>query len=465
MVWVSWGPCTRDLGTYFSYWVTYRQGGFEERRSGKFTAVDAHRRGIVRVDPPYPFHFLWQGTGEHYYLNGTTAFMLMGWEDEGIIRACLDRFQRFKINRVRLLLAGRCGEGLASEPIKNGNGFQSLLNPWAAQRPQDLAAPGFDYSRFNPAHWQRFERMLRHARERDIIISVIMDWNDSRVHPAPLSEDERRYYRYAAARLGAFSNVTWDLGDDLDSFRDEAWTHAMGTYLMSLDAYRQLATSHPVHNEHQDRASEWFGMTSFQQWPRPLHGWMLDQRRLQARTGRIIPQVNEEYGYEDHYPAWNPVPAPGCSADADRRAAWEMAMAGTYQTTGETAKGGTGVPPDTGGGWVNGRGDCSMTLLELQSHMVDFFTTFAWWKAEPHDELVNHGAFCLAEPGRAYAVYLPHGGTVKAKLGAEHYQALWFQPRTGQKIEIGDLDGSDWSSPPSRDIDDWAILLTSSPRQ
>jgi hypothetical protein len=36
---------------------------------------------------------------------------------------------------------------------------------------------------------------------------------------------------------------------------------------------------------------------------------------------------------------------------------WEIAMAGCYQTTGETANRGTGVPPDTGGGWVSGRGD------------------------------------------------------------------------------------------------------------
>ena len=31
------------------------------------------------------------------------------------------------------------------------------------------------------------------------------------------------------------------------------------------------------------------------------HGWMLRQREAQSKTGRIIPQVNEEYGYEDHY--------------------------------------------------------------------------------------------------------------------------------------------------------------------
>jgi len=204
-------------------------------------------------------------------------------------------------------------------------------------------------------------------------------------------------------------------------------------------------------------------MTSFQQWPRPLHQWMLEQRRLQSQTGRIIPQVNEEYGYEDHYPPWNSVPAPGCGTDPNRRAAWEMAMASTYQTTGETAKRGTGVPPDTGGGWVNGRGDQSMTLLELQSHMVDFFTSFEWWKAEPHDELVDNGAFCLAEPGKAYAVYLPHGGQVTIVLAPGTYQARWFQPRTGQTLELPPVKGTQWTSPKSRDIDDWALLLTLSP--
>jgi hypothetical protein len=44
-------------------------------------------------------------------------------------------------------------------------------------------------------------------------------------------------------------------------------------------------------------------------------------------------------------------------------------MAGAYQTTGETAKRGTGVWPDTGGGWVNGRGDDSMEMLNGMAHM------------------------------------------------------------------------------------------------
>ena len=134
---------------------------------------------------------------------------------------------------------------------------------------------------------------------------------------------------------------------------------------------------------------------------------MLAQRKEQERLGRIIPQTNEEYGYEDHYPLW--APGPGSeSADTLRRTAWDIVMAGGYQTAGETARRGTNVWPDRGGGWMNGRGDDTMTMFEGYAHMVDFFTSFEWWETEPRDELVSNGNYCLAEPGGTYAVYLPH---------------------------------------------------------
>ncbi|HLY62573.1 MAG TPA: DUF4038 domain-containing protein [Terriglobia bacterium] len=443
----------------YSFAVTFRQGDFSKSFSGAFKAVDAHRRGIVRVDANYPWHFVWEGTGEHYFLNGTTAFLLMGWTDEKVIQASIDRLHRLKINRIRVLLAGRPSLSFWSEPIIPSGEFHACLNPWLAQHPDSLDSPEFDYSRFNLPYWQKYDRMLRYARERDMGISIVMDWNDSKAHPAQLSEDEKRYYRYAAARLGAFSNITWDLGDDISAYRSLDWSHQMGTLLEQWDPYHHLATDHPIDNTQQDRAADWFGFTSFQQWPRPLHEWMLNQRREQVKTGRIIPQVDEEYGYEDHYPKWSPSFPDGASADANRRAAWEMAMAGTYQTTGETAKRGTGAWPDTGGGWVNGRGDDSMVMLEGYAHMVDFFTSFDWWKLDPHDELVDTGDFCLAERGKLYVVYLPMGGKVTVKLAPGRYQAAWFNARSGKLTAAPMAEGPSWTSPPAPDSGDWALLL------
>ena len=162
--------------------------------------------------------------------------------------------------------------------------WRSILSP-NSESPEDIYHPGFDYSRFQVSYWQKFDRALRYARDRDMIVSLVLDMNDSRVHPGAGSADERRFIRYAIARFAAFSNITWDLGDDLDHYRDDRWTHDTGTLIKQWDPYRHLATSHPVDNVHQDRTSDWFDFTSFQEWSRSQHAFMLAQRREQRAPG------------------------------------------------------------------------------------------------------------------------------------------------------------------------------------
>jgi len=463
----------------YSYSVVYRQRGFEKRQEGTFEATPGKRRGPIRVDPDYPWHFIWEGTKEHYFFNGTTSFWLMGWREERIIQDAIERLRRLKINRMRVLLSGGTFT-MYGEPVMTGDNFTLFLRPWPAQRPDIYDNPGIDYTRFDTAYWQKYERMLRFARERDMIISVVQDISDGRIHPAAYSADEQRYLRYAAARLGAFSNITWDLGDDMDSFRDEKWVHATGMLLMEWDPTHHLASSHPVHRVHQDRASPWFGFTSIQDWSRQQHPLMLEEREIQKKTGRIIPQTNEEYGYEDHYPHWAPEP-PGDSAEPLRRVAWDIAMAGAYGTAGESARRGVNIWPDTGGGWVNGRGDDNMIMLKGYAHMVDFFTSFEWWKTEPHDELVSGGgAYCLAQPGEIYAVYLPVRpmcgsadtyeykqvcGAVTIRLEPGTYAARWFGATTGESVPLAAAQGPVWTLPRPPGGNDWALLLKRSRKQ
>lgn len=441
----------------YTYSVEYRQGSFVKDYTGAFRATDGHRRGPIRVDPQYPWHFIWEGTGEHYFFNGTTAYWLVGWRDDRIIDTSIERLRRLKVNRMRVLLSGTANM-FWGEQVMTGENFTMFLRPWLSESPESFNHPGVDYTRFNIPYWQKWERMLRFARDHHMIISVVLDISTHQDHPGAGGEDEHRYIRYAVARLSAFSNITYDLGDDLDSFRDEKWAHETGTLIESWDPYKHLATSHPVHPEHQDRASAWFGFTSIQDWSRRQHALMLEQRQIQMKTGRIIPQTNEEYGYEDHYPHWAPLP-PGDSADTLRRVAWDIAMAGAYGTTGESTRRGTNIWPDTGGGWINGRGDDSMVMLKGYEHMVDFFTSFEWWKTEPHDELVNNGAYCLAEPGEIYAVYLPKGGDVTIQLAPGSYAAKWFSPNTGEIIPLPPVQGPDWTSPQAPGWLDWALLL------
>ncbi len=463
---MPWAP-----GDY-SYSVTYRQGGFEKTHTGSFRASDGRRRGPIRVDPAYPWHFIWEGTGEHYFFNGTTAFWLMGFREDRVINYSIERLHQLKINRLRVLLAG-AAELLWGEPVMSGDNFTLFLRPWMAEKPESLDNPGIDFTRFNIPYWQKWERMLRFARERNVIISVILDISTHHAQAPAGSEDERRYFRYAVSRLSAFSNITYDLGDDLDSFRDEKWAHATGTLIEGWDPYKHLASSHPVHRENQDRASEWFGFTSIQNWSHQQHALMLEEREIQKKTGRIIPQTNEEYGYEDHYPHWAAAP-PGESAETLRQMAWDIAMAGAYGTAGESCRRGTNVWPDAGGGWINGRGDDTQVMFKGYGHMVDFFTSFEWWKTEPHDELVNSGAYCLAKPGEIYAVYVPLGrlcgnrehfgyqnecGDVTIKLEPGIYEAKWFSATTGEIVPLPAVQGPAWTLPKPPGWMDWALLL------
>jgi len=92
--------------------------------------------------------------------------------------------------------------------------------------------------------------------------------------------------------------------------------------------------------------------------------------------------------------------------------------------------------------------------------MVEFFTSFEWWKTEPNDELVDQGAFCLAKPGEIYAIYLPKEGKVTVKLEPGNYRATWFNAFTGERFPLqAGVQGPSWTSPKTPGWLDWAWLL------
>jgi hypothetical protein len=161
-----------------------------------------------------------------------------------------------------------------------------------------------------------------------------------------------------------------------------------------------------------------------------------------------------------------------------------MTMAGGYQTTGERANTGTGAGLDTGGGWINGRGDATMTMLLGYQRLRRFFEGFDWWKLEPRPDLLrlppeqkratpankpdaapplpvlHDKPMCLAVPAQRYVIYLPQGGVVAVDLAAGDYRARWFNPRAGAFVKKSlKASGGEWTSPPAPDAEDWALLI------
>ncbi|MBB3125487.1 hypothetical protein FHS19_000141 [Paenibacillus rhizosphaerae] len=453
-----------EAGAY-SYEAVFTAGGQKYHTSGTFMAENRGRKGLLRVDPDFPFHFQWDNTKEHFFYHGMTAYHMPGIQDDAEIRRSIDRLHACKVNRIRIAVnSSRVRNGMAwFEPVYDSEDFTFLYGPWIAERPHDHTYPGWDVTRFDIAYWRKLERLLAYALSKDISVSLIMYLDAYRRGCDPFGPhhagglDEQRYYRYAAARLAAYSNITWDLTNEYRLIRPHAWVERMGYFLKSCDPYHHLMTCHG-HETFDFRLSGWADFAVYQCWDE--HGgyaYMLRNRETQLAMGRSIPQVNEEYGYEDHYPsAWGEgKKAPARSADRLRRIAWEIAMAGGYQTSGEYA--GNGL-----GGWLNGRGDESMLLPKTLEPLVRFFEHLEWWKMNPGQvELIKGTGYCLAEQGRQYVIYAPEAGEIGIVLDRGSYEISWYNPREGTFYPGFRLDGSELVARCPDQEGDWVVRIQS----
>src|SRR2546427_9161575 len=67
-----------------------------------------------------------------------------------------------------------------------------------------------------------------------------------------------------------------------------------------------------------------------------------------------------------------------------------------FRSAGESCRRGTNIWPDTGGGWINGRGDDSMIMLKGYEHMVDFFTRDRKsTRLNSSHSQISYAVFCL----------------------------------------------------------------------
>ena len=433
-----------EPGEYF-YAVTYRERkGFEKQFKGSFRARRGRNKGIVRVDPRHPFHFIWEGTGEHYFYNGTTAYHLLSWTDEKRMLRCIERIASTGCNRIRFLNYGRASDNEWGEGMVQSKDFVWTLCPWPAKYPTrqlKQGSPEFDPTRFNLAHWRKCETALRRMRDLNVAASIIM-LMDRGVRDAPPagSDLEKRYYRYAVARYAAFSNVMWDLGNEHNEYRSTKWANEMGGLVKRWDCYGHPISAHGYATFSYDLET-WADFAIYQRWGDGQNEFMLGQRADAIAKRRVIPQVNEEYGYEGHK---------GSGRDEVRRRAWEIVMAGCYQTTGEWK------------GWQHGEAVTESKILNWTGLMRKFFEKeLPWWQMSPANEVIQEGnAYALCLEGKCYVVYIPEAQRVVISLAPGRYSARWFNPRSGDYSLIREkVSGGAWRSPAPPGGGDWALLI------
>ena len=446
----------------YKYVVQFQYDGKTVEFKDKFNALPSNRKGPIQIDPDYPTHFIYRGSKEHFFWNSTTTYWLLGWKDEKTINEAIDRLSSYGINRIRVAINGRAhgGSRWNENNVVESDKFTFKLNPWKAKAPEDLDQPGFDVSRFNLNHWQKLDRTILHAREKGIVVSLIfyVDGLDHGCDPFKKensgSENEKRYYSFAAARYGAFENIMWDIANEYHLFRTVDWANMMGSFLKQQDVGRHMISVHGS-SDFPFRKSSWVDCILYQSWDEcGGYDFMMTNQQIQSESGRPLPQVNEEYGYEGHYSVW------GCGAQATKeknfrggkyrsQLAWEMCMTGSYQTTGETAEYGTGAGEDSGGGWINGRGNEKMTMLKFYQIMKNVFEQLPYWNMKPDIKAVNSGNLCISIPDQQYLLYARlHYARISLKKG-DRYSVKMINPETGIETLLPEANTHDssWQYP------------------
>jgi hypothetical protein len=297
------------------------------------------------------------------------------------------------------------------------------LNPLPAWPGEPHA---YDFMRLNVAHWQRVDRAVRAMRERGIVATCILTIEKQNLPDeyGPLTEAELRLYRYAVARLAAFANVWWDLGNEHNEYRTAAWAAEMGARMREWDPYDRPGSAH-AYAEWVYGDQPWAGFIITQQYgtPAEANAWALQY------AGIPRPYVNEEYGYE----GGRDEPGHGMNADWVRRCHWSIAMAGGYATYGDWT---TGTPFYTG---TIGEGRAPAQLR----HLREVFESLPFREMLPRNDLVEEGAFCLAQPGGCYLVYLPDGGETALRVEPKERgcAVAWIDPVTGERSEPEPVSG------------------------
>jgi hypothetical protein len=437
--------------------ATWRIDEQEATFEGAFRAVQSSSHGMLEVNPDRPHHFRWSHSHAPFFWNATTCYMLAGLEPS-LARSALERLHSYEINRIRVSLSPsrqKDGGRWSEAQVKPRDGFTFFYGPWPSLYPDQHENPGWDVTRFQVAYWRTYESLLKLAGELGINVQVVFftDAQEAPNYPFPRdqfgdNEDERRYYRYAVARLACFSNVEWCVTNEWRLFRPDEWVEEIGAYLAELDPYGHLTSVHG-HEVFPFRASPWVTHALYQLWDEGGgYAGMSAQREAQDATGFPKPVINDEFGYEDHEPTYAGATPTSRDWKSRLRIAWEIAMAGCYCTTGES-------PRDGVGGWINGL--CVKPSPMLEGHLVlkRFFQSFDWQALTP-DPSLGEGCYVLSEKNAQYVVFFPAGADATVKFDVEGLKGYWLDIYSGVRTEYVAANGLK----PPHDHKDWVLRLT-----
>ena len=298
-------------------------------QKGEFLCIApaAGNHGPVRVANTTHFAY---ADGAAYIPVGTTCYV---WNHQGdaLEEQTLDTLSRSPFNKIRMCVFPKRYLYNRNEPpcYPFPGKITREWDPSMERTYRENEPPLYwDFSRFNPAYFQRLEKRILDLQalgiEADLILFHPYDsgaWGFDRM-PAEVDE---RLLRYLVARLGAYRNLWWSFANEYDLFIGrsmEDWDHSM-RLVQQIDPYNHLRSIHNC-GQFYDHTKPWVTHCSIQnQIVERVPAWLKKYNK---------PVVIDECGYEGNISmVWGDL-----SAEEMVRRFWLGFVQGGYVGHGET---------------------------------------------------------------------------------------------------------------------------------
>lgn len=324
-------------------------------------------------------------------------------------------------------------------------------------------------------YWQEVDKYFSYAEEKGMI-GVFGFSTAIHLDRLPLS-DIHRLWRYYLARYGAYP-VTFLITQEYNEKPDERVEQIsrllkLGQFIKDSDPWKRAMTAHSWVHSHEGFPAEkepWHDFTMLQG-GHSLGLYEKFYRALWERTP-VKPFVQSEANYEGFINR-----AKFSDATVIRHTAYTAIQTGcfgfTYGAQGLYSSITDRSKPGTTAKWgpvLTWEEGLALPGGAQLAHLRKCYESLEWWKLDPVSNAIKPAADVLvkADGDKTLLLYFPpqvkvsDGAVLTGVSKGFHFRAEWFDPRTGNRIELGlGLFSSDagLSLPQRPDDNDWLLIL------
>ncbi|MBD3376443.1 DUF4038 domain-containing protein [candidate division KSB1 bacterium] len=326
--------------------------------------------------------------------------------------------------------------------------YDSTINEGGALWPGDG-----DLDRLQPGFFEWVDKRIEYLNDQGIVAGIVFVWAQTFDDFTVAQFD--RFMRYVVARYSAY-DVMWIMSGEYTETMTPADYDLHARTLDQIDPYDHPISIHPggKQSNSQDYPlfASWLDYLMQQIWgpADTLYQHIMQDYDLG------LPVCNDEFGYEGPTDPADPFYYPNNQTPEQiRRSAWTLLASGAYMTYGNIYTY-TGKERIIQLDKLNTPGAHYMSVLEnFVENQIPFH------RLTPDTVTVRLDGYCISQPDSFYLVYVPDSSEVSLDLlGASGYfKARWLNPRTGESLDAGFLEGDIYHTLGLPDEQDWVLTL------